>query len=118
MPHFDVIVTVDVTQSAIVRVEAEDADSATQQAIDGARDDGAALTWENDDTGSWKPYIADWDTAATLVEPQPSTPTVIQQAAALAEQVRELVGGDVTLSGETRAMVNHLAARLAAYGEA
>lgn len=68
MPKFNVLVTVDVTQSAVVPVEAEDRDTAIQLALEEARSNGSVYEWSNDDCGgSWKPYIADHESAAEEV---------------------------------------------------
>lgn len=60
MPKYTMIVTRDVTESALVTVEADDAVAAEEAAL-AAIMDAPALTWEIDD-GSWdqgNPYVTE-----------------------------------------------------------
>lgn len=93
MPKFDVIVTVDTTESAVIRVEADSMKDANYKALDEARLNGPKYDWQPDDNVSWQPYLGDED-GATLVEddapplPRPPVPhaTVVQ----IADAHREL----------------------------
>ena len=82
MPQFNVLVTVDTTQSAVIPVDADDRESAIEKALEEARFNGFNHTWTDDDGGSWKPYIADYEFCVMDDGPTPE-PTQVERATAL-----------------------------------
>lgn len=67
MPLYDVIVTADVTESAVIRVEGDSIRDASYKALDEARLNGPKYDWQRDEGNSWQPYLGDED-GATLVD--------------------------------------------------
>ena len=61
MNRWKVIVTKDVTMSAVVEVEAETAEQANDKALDIALQGKVLLPWELDDGSGSDPYLGDPD---------------------------------------------------------
>lgn len=93
MPLYDVIVTADVTESAVIRVEGDSIRDASYKALDEARLNGPKYDWQRDEGNSWQPYLGDED-GATLVDddspPPPKPPVPHATVVQIADAHREL----------------------------
>ena len=77
MKKYDVIVTRDTTESAIIRVEAESKDQAADIALEKAREAPVGFEWRTNDIYDSDPYLGDCpENDAREAEDEPETPNI------------------------------------------